>query len=73
MKQVVKWAAEGAVKGISRVFCNVWHTSVAVGMVVPLSVREIAKQGGTADIYSSLTDMYSVGGFLIFGTASPEM
>ena len=33
-----------------RVFCNVRHTSVAVGMIVPLSVREIANQGGTADI-----------------------
>ncbi len=27
--QIVKWAAEGAVKGSSRVFCDVRHTSVA--------------------------------------------
>ena len=33
-KQIIKWAAEGAVKGASRVFCNVGHTSVAGGMVV---------------------------------------
>ena len=27
-KQSVKWTAEGAVKGKSRVFCDVGHTSV---------------------------------------------
>lgn len=27
--QVAKWTAEGAVKGVSRVFCDVGHTSVA--------------------------------------------
>ena len=32
--QIVKWAAEGAAKGESRVFCDVRHTSVAGGMIV---------------------------------------
>lgn len=32
--QIVKWAAEGAVKGMGRVFCDVRHTSVVRDMVV---------------------------------------
>ena len=32
--QAVKWTTEGAVKGICRVFRDVWHTSVARDMSV---------------------------------------
>ena len=32
--QVAKWTAEGAGKGIRRVFCDVRHTSVAGNMMV---------------------------------------
>ena len=32
--QFAKWTAEGAVKGSSRVFCDVGHTSVAGDMKV---------------------------------------
>ncbi len=34
MKQIVKWTAEGAVKGETRVFCDVRHASVAGDMLV---------------------------------------
>lgn len=50
-KQVIKWTAEGAVKGDSRVFCNVRHTLVAGDMLVSCkrTVGLTVNQGGTAD------------------------
>lgn len=50
-KQVIKWTTEGAVKGDSRVFCNVRHTLVAGDMLVSCkrTVGLTVNQGGTAD------------------------
>ena len=51
-----------------KVFCNVWHTLVVGGMVVPFKRTVTVKQGGTADNknYSSLAEL-SAKDFFIFG------
>ena len=49
--QIVKWTAEGMVKGVSRVFHDVTHTSVARDMLVSRREHRIrsVNQGGTAN------------------------
>ena len=57
MKQAVKWTAEGAVKGESRVFCDVGaYVSCRGYNQYPARARVTVNQGGTANEHSSLTD-----------------
>jgi len=63
--QIVKWAAEGMVKGVQRlVFHDVTHTSVARDIFsIPQRVREFmpVNQGGTADsVCSSLIERFAL-------------
>ena len=54
MKQVVKWTAEGAVKGVTRVFCDAKARVSCRGYV---GIPQSENQGGTASRnYSPLTE-----------------
>ena len=60
--QTVKWAAEGARKGSSRVFCDVRHTSVAGNMLVFRREQGVSPEPRWHRGTVSVLDMYSCHG-----------
>ncbi len=69
MKQVVKWAVEGAVKcDFAKYSATCWHTSVAGDMSVFRKARVFfANQGGTTDKLLFVLGRKSVKGvFVLF-------
>ncbi len=70
-RQPVKWTAEGAGKGVSRVFCDVGHTLVAGDMLVSRrahgAIREPRWHRGEEGMYDpSLAESFILPGTGLF-------